>query len=667
MIDPAPSVLPTAESVLDRLARDAAVTPAMAAAAAAPLAELIAVLRPTRREGPEAAVARLDALVTILVQRPALAQALGARLRGLLLARMHRTLYGESGLLASQGFLSGLWSRLLGRLLPPAPDPDFLRDLVAELFDEPRDAAWLAAVPARTWAGLFAALEVDGPAFAEVRAHCRAECLEAMRLVSGRLAALGVEPAMLRVQPSLTRRESPFLAQADAVRRIIEADGRAGRDALEALLDECTAQVAAIRRRAHETGVAVSLVFVLARLEQHVERLRTLARMAVPDAAEPAEARHTRVIGFFVRVAGAESRRFRLGDLFEGTTALIARRITEHASRSGEHYITETRAEWVGMFRKAAGAGLLVGVMALLKMLSQALGMPPFWHALSNSLIYGGGFVVIHLLHLTIATKQPAITAASLAAALDRTRDPDGRLDAIAALSAQVSRTQFISILGNVAVGFVTALGIALMAGTFLDWHPVGEAKALRLMHDLHPWESLLLFHAAIAGVWLFLSGLISGYYDNQALFHRIPDRIRRLKWLRRVVGPRMVERIADRAEHDTGAVIGSFLFGCLLGSTATVGRLIGVPLDIRHVSFAAANLAYALTTLGPSVRPGEFAVAALGVALIGVVNLVVSFALALRVALRSRGLGPDDTRGLTRRVLRRFVAAPLDFVRPPR
>jgi len=33
-----------------------------------------------------------------------------------------------------------------------------------------------------------------------------------------------------------------------------------------------------------------------------------------------------------VRVAGAESRRFRLGDLFEGTTALIARRITEHAA-----------------------------------------------------------------------------------------------------------------------------------------------------------------------------------------------------------------------------------------------------------------------------------------------------------------------------------------------
>ena len=97
----------------------------------------------------------------------------------------------------------------------------------------------------------------------------------------------------------------------------------------------------------------------------------------------------------------------------------LARRITEHASRSGEHYVTASRAEYSAMFRAAAGAGLIVGVMALLKILAATLGLPGFWQAVAFSLIYGLGFVVVHILHLTIATKQPAMTAATIAAALD--------------------------------------------------------------------------------------------------------------------------------------------------------------------------------------------------------------------------------------------------------
>jgi site-specific recombinase len=52
-------------------------------------------------------------------------------------------------------------------------------------------------------------------------------------------------------------------------------------------------------------------------------------------------------------------------------------------------------------------------------------------------------------------------------------------------------------------------------------------------------------------------------------------------------------------------------------------------------------------------------------VLLVGLVNLMVSFALALRVALRSRGIGPEQTDGLWGHVLRRFLASPRDFFWP--
>ncbi len=637
------------------------------------LARLVAVIRPHPSDDAADAEAHIRALIGLLDARPELAAGLATHLGAVLSSRMHRTLYAESGILTSTGFLTGVWSRLLGRLLPPAIDADFVRDLVAEAFDDAGDGEWVAAVSPALWLELFERLGCFAPAFASVRAHMRHELFEAMRMTSHRLATLGMEPALVRYVPALARHESPFLAQSDEVRQLIARHAGQPRGSLthdghlEVLLGQCVAFIERIRRRSQESGVGVNLVFILARTEQLVERLRVLRRLAVPDADETPEQIRTRAVDFTVRLIRAENRRHRFTELFDGTTQLLARRVTEHASRSGEHYVTETRAQYRAMFRAAAGAGLIVGVMALLKILTAALGLPGFWQAVGFSLIYGLGFVVIHTLHLTIATKQPAMTAATLAAVLDDADDREQRLDRLAELAAQVSRSQWVSIAGNVAIGFLTALCITMVGRAFFGWEPVSTEKATHLLHELHPWQSLALFHAAIAGIYLFLSGLISGYYDNQSLYHRIPDRLRRVKWMRRLLGPARLDRFARYVEHNLGALAGNFLFGCMLGATGTVGAFFGLPVDIRHVSFAAANLAYALHGLHFGAAWGLIAISATGVILIGLVNLVVSFYLALKVALRSRGIGAEGTAGLFARVLARFRASPREFFLPPR
>jgi site-specific recombinase len=304
--------------------------------------------------------------------------------------------------------------------------------------------------------------------------------------------------------------------------------------------------------------------------------------------------------------------------------------------------------------------------MALLKLLISRLDLPLLWEGVAFSLNYGLGFMLIHVLHLTIATKQPAMTAATLAGALDGRDSRESRLDALTELAAEVSRTQWISIAGNVAITMLTAFAIALTAAQFLGWDAAAPEKAAHLLHDLHPWKSLALLHAAIAGVYLFLSGLISGFSDNRALYHRVPQRLRRVKWLRALLGEARLARFASYVEHNFGALAGNFLFGCMLGFTPVVGELLGAPLDIRHVAFASANLAYGLVGLQFAVTPGTIVVSVAGVLLIGLVNLMVSFSLALKVALRSRGIGREQTEGLWPRVLRRFLARPRDFFWPP-
>jgi site-specific recombinase len=596
------------------------------------LARLVATVRRARREDNDAAASRLRALVRLLEERPECAAALASYLNLLLSARMHRVLYADPGVLSSHGFGTGLVRRLLGRLLPPAVDTGYLRDLVDEVFDHPRDHEWMEAIRRDDWDRLLRAIGVDSAAFEPARRRCRHEVLEALRLASVRLAALGTESSLLQYLPALARHESPFLVQAGEMRHFLlgQLGERAADDGShhEVLLQQCQDYVDAVRRRSREAGVSVDLVYLLARIEVTIERVRRLRGLLVPaDSAspEPAAAVRDRAVDFFLRLVRQENRRNSVRDLFRGTTELLARRFTEQASRSGEHYITASRVEFVAMYRAAAGAGFIIAALALLKLKITALHLPLLWEGVAYSLNYGLGFVLIHLLHLTIATKQPAMTATTLAAALDGRDSREARLDGLAELGAEARRTQWVSIAGNVTVTMLTAFAISLTAAQFLGWSAAGAEKAAQLLHDLHPWRSLALLHAAIAGVYLFLSGLISGYYDNQALYHRIPQRLRRVKWLRRALGERRLGRLADYVEHNLGALAGNFLFGCMLGSTPVIGVL-----------------------------------------LIGLVNLLVSFSLALRVALRSRGITREQTGGMWRRVLRRFLERPRDFFWPP-
>ncbi len=59
--------------------------------------------------------------------------------------------------------------------------------------------------------------------------------------------------------------------------------------------------------------------------------------------------------------------------------------MTDHAARHGEHYIAESRREWWAMGRAAAGGGVVIAVMALIKIQLALLHLPP----LTEGLLFG--------------------------------------------------------------------------------------------------------------------------------------------------------------------------------------------------------------------------------------------------------------------------------------
>ncbi len=636
------------------------------------LATLVAAIRP-RRAGDGAAAARnFDALIACLDADPTLAQALRTHLVHQFASRRQADTFAELGVLPSTGFFSELRRRVAERLLPTLRDEDTLRSLLAQVLPREDDYRWIDAIDDGRWLQLLNRLDAatdgirtDGRTFAEI--------LSAARTISHRIASIGLEPDLAAVSEEIRRYESPFVAQNVEMHRFLESRGREAstpeereedRQQILILLAQCRTIIEKIRRGTGSTGISVALTYRLQRLSDNIVRLEDLLALLHPSDREIRDHSALRLLRGF---AEAHCRENDLGAHFARNTALLAREITEHSGRTGEHYITANRAEYGQMFRAALGAGAIVPILAFLKIWLHGLHAPPVIEGLLYGLNYVVGFVLIHMLHFTLATKQPAMTATRLAAALSAPEGSKPAPDQLANLVVRLCRSQFIAVIGNIAFAFPLALlASALWFGIFGS--PVADAaKAEKLIMDIHPTRSLALWYAAIAGVYLFLSGIVSGYYDNMAVYRRIPQRVARLRWLRSLLGESGADAVGRYLERNLGGLAGNIFFGFMLGITGAIGFNLGLPLDIRHVTFSAANVAIGWFTLSDNM-PGDLLLWGIaGMLLIGMVNLLVSFGLALYLALRARQVPLEYLMGVGRPLLHALRTRPLDFIRPPR
>jgi site-specific recombinase len=674
------------------------------------LVDLVDKLRPRRAADTDAAQAYARAQVRTLCQllkgNPEHAWALRRYIITLLETRRHTSLYSDVGILSNDGFFTELKRRIAYRILPPALDEHYLSDTLDRLLCREDDYLWIRAVPNADWLELFDTVSNALPPLDATPDRARhvtlLGLLDAIRTLSCRVCALGLEPRLIHAHMEIEEVDSPFLMQNIEANAYLDQYGRlmAGEIAqmedarhLLVMLDQCEEVVQKVRRRTLAAGTSVSLTYLLVAITQSIDRLRKLLFLvdtsgelpSAPsmdllalaiEATAPAEPtispRRAAAIALAQELAEAHNTKYEVRGLVRDNIDLLARNVTENASRTGEHYIAERRSELRQMFNQAAGAGIIISFMALVKILMSYLHRAPLIEAALYSLNYSLGFALVHVLHFTIATKQPAMTAARIAAALHES-DQKGRghrqadVDSMAALVNKVFRTQVVAVLGNLATvipfSFLIALGYWYLSGH----HLVNPDKARHLIHDSHPWESLALLHAAIAGVWLFVSGLVSGYYDNKALYTRMGQRVRQLHGLRRLIGHERLERFGVYVEDNLGGLMGNIIFGILMGTTATVGFLLGLPLDIRHVTFSSANFAIGFVGLDYQVDLETIGITALGIALIGMVNLLVSFGLALWVALRARKIRFYHGVKLLRALGRRLRGAPLDFFIGPK
>jgi len=309
---------------------------------------------------------------------------------------------------------------------------------------------------------------------------------------------------------------------------------------------------------------------------------------------------------------------------------LVALEIVEHTSNKGQKYIAENRKEyWKFFFRSLLGGGI-ISLFAFAKLYIDSWQLTDLGYAFCYSINYAICFIIVKHFGGIIATKQPAMTASKIAKSIDSTDDLKiDSVNSITSLVRRVFRSQFISVMGNFLMA-LTLSSCILYILQILDLKEVTKiVKPDYLIKNVVPTAQLICF-AAVAGFYLAMSGLISGYVDNKVVASKFGYRIRNSELFFKST------RLAYFVEKKVGALVGNICLGFLLGSTFLLSNILPFQLGIRHIAFSSANVGYAMIKDSFSIK--TMLLALCGALLIGFVNFIVSFSITLYLALKSRG-----------------------------
>lgn len=613
---------------------------------------------PSRREGETERDARLRVLLEVFDEVPKTREGVRAVLLALVQRVSSTALLGQVGLPRQPGMGREIVTRLADNVMPAPPVGNDLGRLLERLFTRRASVTWFLGLPQPVRTRLERALGLDQ---APIDAMMTKGAREAALNLATQVSAIGLQP-LVQQASGLAPSESPFVRLTSHVLALVNGSG--GAAPVDACLRDCREVLKLVHDGLDETGISLDLVFDLERARAMLGRLERLVSVLSDDEARRdvawTQLEKELVTGLIEQKS--------LASLWKSTTTLLARRIAERTSSSGEHYLTKTRAEQHGMFDSAAGGGALTAFLVLLKFFISWAKLPLLLDSVFVGLNYAWGFVAMQFAHFSLATKQPSMTAATLAGGIEEQQGQDTSLDPLVDLVARASRTQLAALVGNVGTVIPVAVLIDLIAQLTVGRHVLDAETAHKVVTVHHPFTSGTLVFAAATGVCLWLASIIAGAVENWFVVNELSGALASNRWLRRLVGREKARTFSQRVMTQIAAFGGNAGFGMLLGFMPFGFRLVGLPMDVRHVTFVMGQLTYAGLFHGAElVRVPGFGWALLAVPMVAGINFAVSFTLALVVALRSRGLGVGAQVSLGRAVLKRLWRDPKPFFLAPK
>lgn len=619
--------------------------------------------------------ARLRYLLQVLEHTPERAERVAATLRSLMNDNDPTSLLCDTGVAAHPGFWNEFWNRVQTRLLPPPPTRGDMFNLFSQIFRRRGAVEWIEALDDETLARMSAVFRTGlragdtpelpaAPAVEPFPPHIEQALTSSIQVLVSQVRATGLGQDIRSRLPGPVQ-DSPFFALAPAVAELCDRAPDTPDDVFarrlnmfRALLDSCRVAAQGVYDELAKNGVSVDVVFQIERMKLRLARIELLLNVWV----DPTQ-RH-KFVHLTTELIRSTQARNSIRHLVSSAFAQLARRVMERTAQTGEHYIARDSVEYLAMLKAALGGGFVMVFTVYLKFFILSLHLDKLLEGLLAALNYAGGFLVIHFAHFSLATKQPAMTGPTLAHRLDDSHSPEGR-DAFLDDTLAMIRSNAAAIAGNLAVVFPLAWAVQWVAVHALERPLISADKAEETLASFSIWGATPLY-AAATGVLLWLSSLIAGWADNWFALHRVHDVMAYSRRTRRLFGARGAVRWAGFWQRNISGIAANVSLGLMLGLGPALIGLLGAHVEARHVTLSAGQLGTVIGTLGwDIVRTQTFWLAVAGLAVTGLLNVAVSFALAFNVALRSRDLRRGDRDSLSAGVRQRIWQRPATLFWP--
>ncbi|WP_034554580.1 recombinase [Capnocytophaga sp. oral taxon 335] len=622
----------------------------------------------------------IDELITEIKHKPDSIAFFKEKLHNVFANKQKVILFTDAGLLNSVSFFKELRRRISRQLLPDQPSEENIQYVLNQLFYRPSDVKWVHQIPLDNWKELFEILAVSTFYEDSESKTTSKQILLAIMILSQRMGGLALQTDVRRMVPEYAHLNSPFIALDDELNNLARTlskedkpylyiqDHELDYKQLNILAGQCEDFVNKADANTSKYGVTFSVNQTLLLIRQQIKRIKRLYNyLFIEKEADKCE----KTIAFYLDMVKTNSKKNNIRKLIDDSVYNITYEITNYTGKTGEHYITSTTGEYFKMLKTALWGGVIVGFMCLVKLyMSMQPDQSDFFRALNYSFNYAIGFVLIYLTGSTLATKQPAMTASTIAKTLESLSDNDNNKEKqkhyteFSALFTRLFRSQFIAFVGNVFGAFPVSMLLAI-GMSYLSGYNIATKKSLHLLEDLNIWHTPVFLHACIAGVFLFLSGIIAGNVASVNNFNNFYYRLSEHPFLKGFFGKVRMQRVANWMQQKWPSVVSNIWFGVFMGSAWAIGHFFGLPIDIRHITFASGNLAYGLYGMNFIISLENILWCILGIGIIGLGNFIVSFGLSLWIALRSREVPASELKYLGRCVWRAFKTHPRAFFFP--
>ncbi|MEO8760887.1 MAG: hypothetical protein ABI448_08350, partial [Bacteroidia bacterium] len=329
------------------------------------------------------------------------------------------------GINSSLGFVREISSRIKHKILPPVFEETELSNYIKAVFPHDKNIDWLNEISLSNWELLFSGINKTDVVLHEK--NFAWQMVRSIVVLTNRLVNIGLDPYFSQKLPPNENHHNHFLEFNLKINEFVakhQEETSLGIDKNEVKelllsLDKCESVFTYLRNNKDILGISLQLTFILERANQHIVRLKLLLNIYIN---EEVDSQIVLITALLKTLVVAEFDRYSVTKFFKQNSNLLAYRIVSHTSEKGGNYIGFNKTENKKLFLSAMGGGLVVVFLVFIKNLIHHLpNLSLFGEGLLYGLNYSFGFILMHLMHLTLATKQPAMTASFIAKSIEET------------------------------------------------------------------------------------------------------------------------------------------------------------------------------------------------------------------------------------------------------